>query len=77
MLFRSIAKEDQEKIFQRFYRVDSSRTRAAGTPGGTGLGLSIAKWIADRHDIKISLESELGKGTKFILTMPLYVEENS
>ena len=72
-----IAKEDQEKIFQRFYRVDSSRTRAAGTPGGTGLGLSIAKWIADRHDIKISLESELGKGTKFILTMPLYVEENS
>ena len=45
--------------------------------GGTGLGLSIAKWIADRHDIKISLESELGKGTKFILTMPLYVEENS
>ena len=72
-----IAKEDQEKIFQRFYRVDSSRTRAAGTPSGTGLGLSIAKWIADRHDIKISLESELGKGTKFILTMPLYVEENS
>ncbi|WP_297569278.1 ATP-binding protein [uncultured Anaerovibrio sp.] len=66
-----IAKEDSEKVFQRFYRVDSSRTKAAGQPGGTGLGLSIARWIADNHDIGISLESELGKGTKFILMIPL------
>jgi len=63
--------KDKDKIFQRFYRVDSSRTKAAGQPGGTGLGLSIARWIADNHDIGISLESELGKGTKFILMIPL------
>ncbi|MBP3231957.1 MAG: HAMP domain-containing histidine kinase, partial [Anaerovibrio sp.] len=66
-----IAKEDKEKVFQRFYRVDSSRTKAAGQPGGTGLGLSIARWIADNHDIGISLESELGKGTKSILMIPV------
>ena len=66
-----IAKEDKEKVFERFYRVDSSRTKAAGQPGGTGLGLSIARWIADNHDIGISLESELGKGTKFILMIPV------
>ena len=66
-----IAPEDQEKIFRRFYRADSSRTRDAGTPGGTGLGLSIAKWIAEEHGIKISVESELGAGTKFILSIPV------
>lgn len=70
-----IAPEDQEKIFQRFYRVDSSRTKEAGQPGGTGLGLSIAQWIADNHDIGISMESELGKGTKFILMIPCLEEE--
>ncbi|ORU01043.1 Osmosensitive K+ channel histidine kinase KdpD [Anaerovibrio sp. JC8] len=70
-----IAPEDQEKIFQRFYRVDSSRTKAAGQPGGTGLGLSIAQWIADNHDIGISMESELDKGTKFILMIPVIEEE--
>lgn len=71
-----IAKEDQEKVFQRFYRVDSSRTKEAGQPGGTGLGLSIAQWIADNHDIGISLESELGQGTKFILMIPLVEQES-
>lgn len=71
-----IAKEDQEKIFGRFYRVDSSRTKAVGQPSGTGLGLSIARWIADSHDIGISVESELGCGTKFILMIPLYEEDD-
>lgn len=66
-----IAEEDREKIFHRFFRADSSRTKAAGTPGGTGLGLSIAKWIADEHNIKIDVESKLGQGTEFILYMPL------
>ena len=66
-----IAKDDQKKIFERFYRADSSRTKAAGSVGGTGLGLSIASWIAEQHDIRIDVESELGKGTKFILTIPL------
>ena len=68
-----IAEEEQEKIFQRFYRVDSSRTKEAGQPGGTGLGLSIAKWIADRHGIKIRVESQLGTGTRFTLKIPLQV----
>lgn len=68
-----IAEEEQEKIFQRFYRVDSSRTKEAGQPGGTGLGLSIAKWIADRHGIKIRVESQPGAGTRFMLKIPLQV----
>lgn len=66
-----ISKEDQKKIFQRFYRVDTSRTKAVGHPGGTGLGLSIAKWIADSHGIEIEIDSDLGKGTTFILKIPL------
>ena len=66
-----IAKEDQEKVFMRFYRVDTARTKKAGSPGGTGLGLSIARWVADQHAIAIRLESELGKGTKIHLTIPL------
>lgn len=66
-----IAKENQKKIFERFYRVDSSRTKAEGGVSGTGLGLSIAQWIAEQHDIKISIDSDLGKGTKFTLKIPL------
>lgn len=66
-----IAEEDQGKIFERFYRADSSRTKKAGSVGGTGLGLSIASWIAEQHDIDIAVESEFDKGTKFILTIPL------
>ncbi|MBP5200683.1 MAG: HAMP domain-containing protein [Schwartzia sp.] len=68
-----IAPEHQEKVFDRFYRVDASRTKSGeGTgSGGTGLGLAIARWIADTHDIAINLESEMGKGTTIRLTVPL------
>ena len=66
-----IAQEDKDKIFERFYRADSARTKKAGSIGGTGLGLSIASWIAEQHEIEIAVESELDKGTKFILTIPL------
>ena len=68
-----IAPEHQEKVFDRFYRVDVSRTKAGEGvhAGGTGLGLSIARWIADTHDIVIHLESEMGKGTTIRLTVPL------
>ena len=66
-----IAREDQQKVFDRFYRVDSSRTKAQGGVSGTGLGLSIASWIAEQHGIEISMESELGQGTKMILRIPL------
>ena len=57
-----IAKENKQKVFDRFYRVDSSRTKAEGGVGGTGLGLSVARWIAEQHGIRIAMESELGKG---------------
>ena len=72
-----IAPEHQEKVFDRFYRVDSSRVKSdeGGGAGGTGLGLSIARWIADTHDIEIRLESEPGKGTTIRLTVPLAEEE--
>ena len=65
-----IAQENQKKIFERFYRVDTSRTKGTGA-GGTGLGLSIAKWIAEQHGIAISMESALGEGTKMHLLVPL------
>lgn len=55
-----ISKEDMDNIFNRFYRVDSSRTKESG---GHGLGLSISKWIINRHKGSIEVKSELGKGT--------------
>ena len=56
-----IAREEQDRIFERFYRVDKSHSRKTG---GTGLGLSIVKHGAALHHAKISLESRLGEGTK-------------
>lgn len=62
-----ISKEEQQKIFQRFYRVDKVRSRAEG---GTGLGLSIAYWIVKKHKGDIRVESEENAGTKMIITFP-------
>lgn len=59
-----IAKEEQERIFERFYRVDKSHSRKTG---GTGLGLSIVKHGAALHHAKIVLNSEPGKGSKIVL----------
>lgn len=61
-----IAPENQEKIFDRFFRVDKARSREMG---GNGLGLSIATEILRLHDGKISVESELGVGTKFTVEL--------
>ena len=62
-----IPKEDQDKIFQRFYRVDKARSRSVG---GTGLGLAITKHIVNSLQGNISVESKLGEGSKFIVTIP-------
>ena len=65
-----IAPEEQAKVFERFYRVDTSRTKAEGV-SGTGLGLSIATWIAEQHDITITMDSALGEGTAMHLAIPV------
>ena len=62
-----IPEDDVSKVFERFYRVDKSRTREMG---GTGLGLSIAKEILDQNEGKIDLKSEFGKGTEVVIRIP-------
>ncbi len=68
-----IALEDQARIFERFYRVDPSRSRETG---GTGLGLSIVKHIALNHGGDISVFSKPGLGSTFTLSLPLKRENN-
>ena len=62
-----IGSEDMVHIFERFYKVDKSRNR---TQGGNGLGLSLAKKIVELHGGHITLQSELGKGSTFIVYLP-------
>lgn len=63
--------ESQSRVFERFYRVDKDRAREMG---GTGLGLAIVKHILLCHDGRIWLESELGQGTVFHFSLPVYAE---
>ena len=67
-----IPADDLPHIFDRFYRGEKSRTRSKTT--GFGLGLSIAYWIVDMHQGNIDVESTMGKGTTFTITMPLLTE---
>ena len=61
-----IAEKNIKRLFERFYRVDKSRSREQG---GTGLGLAIVKHIVEAHDQKISVESTVNKGTEFIFSI--------
>ncbi|MCC7431579.1 HAMP domain-containing histidine kinase [bacterium] len=64
-----IEKNEQELVFQRFYQSDKSKS------SGTGLGLSIVKWIVEKHNGKISVESEVGKGSIFKVIFPAIIYE--
>jgi two-component system, OmpR family, phosphate regulon sensor histidine kinase PhoR len=67
-----IPQADQSRIFERFYRVDVARSREVG---GTGLGLSIAKHLVDVHGGRIWVESEVGQGSQFHFTVPIFDPE--
>ncbi len=65
-----IPPEDLPHIFERFYRAEKSRTRSRTS--GFGLGLSITKWIVEHHNGRIEVESKEGKGTTFVIWLPLF-----
>jgi two-component system, OmpR family, phosphate regulon sensor histidine kinase PhoR len=67
-----IPQAEQSRIFERFYRVDAARSREAG---GTGLGLAIAKHLIEAQGGRIWVESEIGKGSRFHFSVPIYDAE--
>lgn len=69
-----ISPEDQERIFERFYRIDAARSRQTG---GTGLGLSIVKHVISNHGGDVSVWSQLGRGSTFTVRLPLIDTEDS
>jgi signal transduction histidine kinase len=62
-----IPREDQPRIFERFYRVEKGRARASG---GTGLGLAIVRHVAEAHGGRVELESAPGRGATFRIMLP-------
>lgn len=69
-----ITKSDQAKIFDRFYRVNHDRARSSG---GTGLGLAIVKAIVNNHRGRISIISNVGEGSLFVITLPAFRRNRS
>lgn len=67
-----IPKENVERIFDRFYRVDRARSRAMG---GTGLGLAISKEMINAHGGRIWAQSRYGKGTSIYFTLPYEIDD--
>ena len=65
-----IAPEHVKRVTERFYRVDTSRSRSLG---GTGLGLSIVKHIVERHHGRLIIDSELGRGTTMHVLLPIAI----
>jgi len=72
-LYSRLGKDEQERVFERFFRVDKARSRATG---GTGLGLAIVKHVAANHNGGIRLWSQPGTGSTFTLSIPAYPETN-
>jgi signal transduction histidine kinase len=66
-----IPRQDLDRIFKRFYRVDKARSREIG---GTGLGLSIVKHIVEAHGGKVAVESDINRGSVFSFTIPISKE---
>ena len=64
---RGIPEEDINRIFERFYRVEKSRSKHKG---GTGLGLAIVKHVLEAHNTKIEVKSTVGEGSTFSFALP-------
>ena len=67
-----IKKDQIARLTERFYRVDKARSR---NTGGTGLGLAIVKHILQRHDARLQIDSEWGKGSTFTCVFPILAED--